>query len=237
MSATSTTNKHTAIAQNLKHVREKILSAATTCARNPNDIHLLAVSKTKPVSDVLLAYENGQREFGENYVQEGVEKIQAMSQFSDIVWHFIGPLQSNKSKFIAEHFDWMHSVDRMKIAKRLNDQRSVHQSPLNICIQVNIDNEQSKAGVAPSELMGLVNQIQALPRLKCRGLMAIPKATDDIEQRRESLSAMQALFKQCQKSYPDFDTLSMGMSADLALAVEYGSTMVRIGTDIFGARN
>jgi pyridoxal phosphate enzyme (YggS family) len=225
------------IADNLIQVHASITGAARACARDPNDIHLLAVSKTKPVSDILLAYENGQREFGENYVQEGVEKIQQLSQYSDIQWHFIGPLQSNKSKFVAEYFDWMHSVDRLKIATRLNEQRGVYQKPLNVCIQVNIDDESSKAGLAESEVLPLLEQLKALERIKCRGLMTIPKATDDVAKQRDSFAKMQALFEACQKKHPDFDTLSMGMSSDMALAIEYGSTMVRVGTGIFGARN
>jgi len=224
------------IADNLIQVHASITGAAEACARDPNDIHLLAVSKTKPVSDILLAYENGQRDFGENYVQEGIEKIQQLSQYSDILWHFIGPLQSNKSKFVAEYFDWMHSVDRLKIAKRLNEQRGVYQSPLNICIQVNIDDEQSKAGVAEEEVLPLLEQLQKLERIKCRGLMTIPKATEDLAALRASFARMQALFEACQKIYPEFDTLSMGMSNDMALAIEYGSTMVRVGTGIFGTR-
>ncbi|MBT1450443.1 YggS family pyridoxal phosphate-dependent enzyme [Glaciecola sp. XM2] len=225
------------IADNLHQVRVLIDAAATACSRNPKDIHLLAVSKTKPVSDILLAYENGHRDFGENYVQEGVEKIQQLKQYSDILWHFIGPLQSNKSKFVAEYFDWMHSVDRFKIAKRLNDQRSVYQKPLNICIQVNIDDELSKSGVAPSEVLPLLKEVSSLDRIKCRGLMTIPEASNDIDHQRQSFAQMQALFNQCKAIYPEFDTLSMGMSNDLALAIEHGSTMVRVGTGIFGARD
>lgn len=224
------------IAENIQQIQNSIARAAKKCERDANDIHLLAVSKTKPVSDILQAYEIGQRNFGENYVQEAVDKIQELKPYSDILWHFIGPLQSNKSKFIAEYFDWMHSVDRLKIAKRLNDQRGPYQKPLNICIQVNIDNEESKAGVQPDEVISLAKEISALERIKCRGLMAIPKASDDEQQQRASFEQMQTLFTQCQKIFPDFDTLSMGMSNDMDLAVEYGSTMLRVGTGIFGAR-
>lgn len=225
------------IAENLCKVRSAIVSAATQCARDPNNIQLLAVSKTKPVSDILQAYENGQRAFGENYVQEGTEKIQQLRQYSDIVWHYIGPLQSNKSKFIAEHFDWIQSVDRIKIAKRLNEQRSVYQSPLNLCVQVNIDNETNKAGVEPEQVFDFVRQVSEFGKLRCRGLMAIPKASNDKAQQAASFKKMQQLFNQCHKSFPDFDTLSMGMSADMQVAIEYGSTMVRVGTGIFGSRN
>ncbi|MFC4700332.1 YggS family pyridoxal phosphate-dependent enzyme [Glaciecola siphonariae] len=224
------------IAENIQHIRASIAVAAEKCARNANDIHLLAVSKTKPVSDILLAYKTGHRDFGENYVQESVEKIQALAQYSDIVWHFIGPLQSNKSKFVAEYFDWMHSVDRFKIAKRLSDQRGPYQAPLNICIQVNIDKEPNKAGVMPDELIELATQISSLPRIRLRGIMAIPKATNKLDEQRASFAHMQALFKQCQQQFSDFDTLSMGMSNDMNVAIEHGSTMVRVGTAIFGAR-
>jgi pyridoxal phosphate enzyme (YggS family) len=225
------------IAENIQQIQNSIARAAKKCMRNANDIHLLAVSKTKPVSDILQAYEIGQRNFGENYVQEAVDKIQELKPYSDILWHFIGPLQSNKSKFIAEYFDWMHSVDRLKIAKRLNDQRGPYQKPLNICIQVNIDNEESKAGVKPDEVINLAKEVSTLERIKCRGLMAIPKASEDKQQQRASFEQMQALFTQCQKIFPDFDTLSMGMSNDMDLAIEYGSTMLRVGTGIFGARS
>ena len=225
------------IAENIQQIQNSIARAAKKSMRNANDIHLLAVSKTKPVSDILQAYEIGQRNFGENYVQEAVDKIQELKPYSDILWHFIGPLQSNKSKFIAEYFDWMHSVDRLKIAKRLNDQRGPYQKPLNICIQVNIDNEESKAGVKPDEVINLAKEVSTLERIKCRGQMAIPKASEDKQQQRASFEQMQALFTQCQKIFPDFDTLSMGMSNDMDLAIEYGSTMLRVGTGIFGARS
>ncbi|WP_371194224.1 YggS family pyridoxal phosphate-dependent enzyme [Glaciecola sp. SC05] len=231
------TVKTAPIAENLKQVRASILAAAKQYSRDANDIHLLAVSKTKPVSDILQAYENGHREFGENYVQEGVEKIQQLHQYSDIVWHYIGPLQSNKSKFVAEYFDWIQSIDRFKIAKRLDEQRGAYQKPLNICIQVNIDNEANKAGVLASEVFTLLNQISELKKIRCRGLMAIPKATSDEAEQRNSFEKMQRLFIDCQKSFPEFDTLSMGMSNDMNLAIEYGSTMVRVGTGIFGARD
>lgn len=224
------------IANRLDNVRKSISSAALHCARSPNDIQLLAVSKTKPVSDILLAYEQGQRSFGENYVQEGVSKIQDLHELSDITWHYIGPLQSNKSKFIAEYFDWCQSIDRLKIAKRLHDQRGIYQAPLNICIQVNIDEETNKAGVLAQELEGFISQISDLNRLKLRGLMTIPKADASVDEQRNSFKRMQTLFKHCQKLYPDIDTLSMGMSKDLSLAIEYGSTMVRVGTEIFGPR-
>lgn len=225
------------ISDNLKQVRASISSAAKRCSRNAEDIHLLAVSKTKPVSDILLAYENGHREFGENYVQEGVEKIQQLTQYNDIIWHYIGPLQSNKSKFIAEHFDWIQSIDRIKIAKRLSEQRGAYQAPLNMCVQVNIDSEPNKAGVLEQDVLALVEQLSTLDKITCRGLMTIPKATSNEAEQAQSFAKMQQLFIECQKTFPEFDTLSMGMSNDMDLAIEYGSTMVRVGTAIFGTRN
>lgn len=227
----------TQISANLAHITEQISQAAHACKRDPNLIKLLCVSKTKPVSHIVSAYENGQRQFGENYVQEAVDKIQALSEFSDIVWHFIGPLQSNKSKFIAEYFSWFHSLDRIKIAKRLHEQRSVHQAPLNVCVQVNIDDEQSKAGIAPNEVLNFIEQLQPFSRVKCRGLMTIPKAGVSDTEREDSFYKMQLLFTKCSQTFADIDTLSMGMSDDLTLAIKHGSTMVRVGTAIFGKRD
>lgn len=224
------------IAQNLKQVNIALAEAAIAYSRDPNDIHLLAVSKTKPVSDIILAYEAGHRNFGENYVQEGVEKIQQMKHFSDIIWHFIGPLQSNKSKLVAENFDWMHSLARLKIAKRLNEQRSIDKLPLNVCVQVNIDKDPNKAGVLLQDAKAFVEEIQDLPNLRCRGLMTIPQAKQSAAQLKQSFANMQALFDECKGQFEHFDTLSMGMSADLSLAISQGSTMVRVGTGIFGAR-
>jgi pyridoxal phosphate enzyme (YggS family) len=235
--ATDSTQATSLIATKIARINEQIKKAANASKRDSNFIQLLAVSKTKPVSDIVSAYKFGHRNFGENYVQEAVEKIQQMSDYSDIMWHFIGPLQSNKSKFIAEYFDWMHSLDRIKIAKRLNEQRSVHRTPLNICVQVNIDDEQSKAGIAPTEVVNFIEQLQPLDRIKCRGLMTIPKAGVSDTERKDSFASMQDLFSQCAQKFNTIDTLSMGMSDDLNIAVEYGSTMVRVGTAIFGKRD
>lgn len=224
------------IKHNLVRVNARIAEAAQACDRDPNDIQLLAVSKTKPVSDIVLAYENGQRLFGENYVQEGVDKIHQMTDFSDIVWHFIGPLQSNKSKIVAENFHWIHSVDRLKIAKRLNMQRPSKLGKLNICIQVNIDDDENKSGIAVAQLDELIEQVQTLENLTCRGLMTIPKANTSETELKNSFAKMRELFDKYQQKFEHFDTLSMGMSSDLDLAISQGSTMVRVGTDIFGAR-
>ena len=225
------------IAENLEAIHAEIQHCARQAGRAPNNIELLAVSKTKPVSDIVLAYEAGHRSFGENYVQEGVDKIAELKHLSDISWHFIGPLQSNKSRLVAENFDWMHSLDRLKIASRLNEQRPAFAEPLNICVQINIDEEESKAGVLPSELMPLLEQLAPLSKLKIRGLMAIPKSSKVKSEQLASFQKMHDLFVTCQQKYPQFDTLSIGMSADLCAAIEMGSTMVRIGTAIFGARD
>ncbi|WP_166422222.1 YggS family pyridoxal phosphate-dependent enzyme [Paraglaciecola sp. 20A4] len=223
------------IAERLKIALKTIEQSACEANRPANSVKLLAVTKTKPVSDIVQAYEMGQRLFAENYVQEGVDKIQQLSELDDIEWHFIGPLQSNKTRPVAENFDWVHSIDRLKIAQRLNDQRSAHKK-LNVCIQVNVDNESSKAGVSITEVDALAEQISALPNLTLRGLMTIPKAQDNTDLQRNSLLTMQQIFAQLQTKYPQIDTLSMGMSGDIQLAIECGSTMVRIGRAIFGSR-
>lgn len=225
------------IAHNLQAIRNQINQCAMQTGRDANNIELLAVSKTKPVSDIVLAYEAGHRSFGENYVQEGVDKIAELKHLTDISWHFIGPLQSNKSRLVAENFQWMHSVDRFKIAKRLNDQRPAFAKPLNVCIQINIDEEETKAGVMPDQLMPLLSDCEGLEKLCIRGLMAIPKASKVVSQQLASFKKVQALFSSCQQKYPQFDTLSIGMSGDLPAAIECGSTIVRVGTAIFGARD
>ncbi|MEH6711491.1 MAG: YggS family pyridoxal phosphate-dependent enzyme [Paraglaciecola polaris] len=223
------------IAERLKIALKTIEQSACEANRPANSVKLLAVTKSKPVSDIVQAYEAGHRLFGENYVQEGVDKIQQLKALNDIEWHFIGPLQSNKTRPVAENFDWVHSIDRLKIAQRLNDQRSAHKR-LNICIQVNIDNEASKAGASLSEVESLAAHISKLPNLTLRGLMTIPKVQEDLNLQRQSLLAMSKCFAQLQTKYPQIDTLSMGMSSDMPLAIECGSTMVRVGSAIFGAR-
>ncbi|GGP58029.1 YggS family pyridoxal phosphate enzyme [Shewanella algicola] len=211
--------------------------AAQNCSRSPSEISLLAVSKTKPISDIIAAYQAGQRRFGENYVQEGETKITALADdYPDIEWHFIGPLQSNKTKIVAEHFDWMHTVSRDKIAQRLNDQRPSNKPPLNVCIQVNISQEDSKSGVNVNDAATLARVISQLPNLKLRGLMAIPTATDDTRIQQQELASLKSLYDQLQQQHPGIDTLSMGMSGDLDIAIANGSTMVRIGSAIFGER-
>ncbi|QYK04145.1 YggS family pyridoxal phosphate-dependent enzyme [Shewanella zhangzhouensis] len=231
----------TTIADRLSLAQQRIVQAAQISSRNPSEIKLLAVSKTKPASDIQAAYDAGQRLFGENYVQEGVQKItDLISPCPDIEWHFIGPLQSNKSRPVAEHFDWLHTLDREKLALRLNEQRPARLAPLNVLIQVNISDEESKSGVQPGDIAALADAVCRLPHLRLRGLMAIPAPTDDQERARSELASMQRLFKSLQQSHGtlgQIDTLSMGMSGDLELAIDNGSTLVRVGSAIFGERD
>ena len=227
----------TTIADRLANAQHRIEQAAQISSRNADTIQLLAVSKTKPNSDILAAYAAGQRRFGENYVQEGESKVNALKEICpEIEWHFIGPLQSNKTKIIASHFDWMHTVSREKIASRLNDQRPEEMSPLNICIQVNISAEANKSGATPEELKSLASKIDQMPNLTLRGLMAIPTSTSDKQLQRDEFQQLQVLYLDLKSLYPQVDTLSMGMSNDLEQAIEQGSTMVRIGSAIFGER-
>lgn len=223
------------IAERLKSALERLKQSALDANREPNSVQLLAVSKTKPVSDIVTAYEAGQRMFGENYVQEGVDKIVELQELSDIEWHFIGPLQSNKTRLVATHFDWIESIDRIKIAKRLNEQRTPHKK-LQVCIQVNIDNEPSKAGVCVDDVATLAAEISTLNNLELRGLMAIPAANQSIEKQTMSFNRLNQLFTRLQTDHPSIDTLSIGMSNDMETAVKCGSTLVRLGTAIFGAR-
>ena len=227
----------TSIQHNLQQLRQRIRAAATQCGRDPEEVTLLAVSKTKPASALEEAIEAGQLAFGENYVQEGVEKIEALTAHPQVEWHFIGPLQSNKSRLVAEHFAWCHTVDRLKIAQRLNDQRPDSLPPLNVLIQVNISDENSKSGIMLEDLPELAQQVAALPRLQLRGLMAIPAPESDYARQLAVCQRMADAFRQLKQRYPDVDTLSLGMSDDMEAAIAAGSTMVRIGTAIFGARD
>ncbi|REF26507.1 hypothetical protein BDD26_1154 [Xenorhabdus cabanillasii] len=224
------------IEQNLHDVRNHIIFAAQKCGRSPEEITLLAVSKTKPVEAITEAIATGQREFGENYVQEGVEKIQQLANHDDLVWHFIGPLQSNKSRLVAEHFDWCHTVDRLKIARRLSEQRPENMAPLNVLIQINISGENSKSGILLGELEELAAIINSLPNLVLRGLMAIPAPESDFERQTDVFRQMEQAFIKLKAQYSQIDTLSMGMTDDMEAAIACGSTLVRIGTAIFGAR-
>ncbi|MDU5783100.1 MAG: YggS family pyridoxal phosphate-dependent enzyme [Pantoea sp.] len=227
----------TSIQHNLQQLRQRIRAAATQCGRDPEEVTLLAVSKTKPASAIEEAIEAGQLAFGENYVQEGVEKIEALAAHPEVEWHFIGPLQSNKSRLVAEHFAWCHTVDRLKIAQRLNDQRPDSLPPLKVLIQVNISDENSKSGIMLEDLAELAQQVAALPRLQLRGLMAIPAPESDYARQLAVCQRMADAFRELKQRYPDVDTLSLGMSDDMEAAIAAGSTMVRIGTAIFGARD
>ena len=219
-------------------VSERITQAALQAGRPTLSVKLLAVSKTFPADQVAAVAALGQRDFGENYVQEGVDKIAALKSVAGLVWHCIGPLQSNKTRLVAEHFDWVHSVDRLKIAQRLSEQRPAHLPPLHVCLQVNIDGGPTKAGVTPSDALALAQAVAALPRLVLRGVMTIPDTVDGFDAQLAVHTQAKRLFDELQTALglPHFDTLSMGMSADLEAAIQAGSTLVRVGTAVFGAR-
>ena len=225
----------TTISANLQAVLARIGEAARRCGRQPEEISLLAVSKTWPGSYVQEAARAGQKAFGENYVQEGVDKVHETA-LSDLEWHFIGPLQSNKTRPVAEAFQWVHSVDRFKIAERLSQQRPAHLPPLQICLQVNISNEDSKSGVPEEDVASLAQQIARLPHLKLRGLMTIPAPASEFAQQRVPFRRLRELYEQLNRSGFALDTLSMGMSNDIEAAIAEGSTLVRVGTAIFGER-
>ena len=220
------------IKYNLAIIKQQIFEACQQSNRSIDEVILLAVSKTKPINLIEQAYQAGQHEFGESYVQEAIDKINALTHLSQVKWHFIGPIQSNKTKLIATHFSWVHSLDRIKIASRLNDHSSDQDNPLNVCLQVNISGEQSKSGVTIDELPALVDFIDKCEYLTLRGLMAIPEKNA----KKSSYIKMLTLFNQLKISHPKFDTLSMGMSNDLGPAIANGSTMVRVGSAIFGQR-
>jgi hypothetical protein len=225
-----------AIADNLQAVQARIAKAAAAAGRSPESIRLLAVSKTWPLASVIDAADAGQRAFGENYVQEGIDKIAAISG-RNLEWHFIGPLQSNKSKPVAEAFDWVHSIDRLKIAERLSAQRPAYLTPLQVCVQVNVSGEASKSGCAPDEALALCRAVATLPGLRLRGLMAIPEPSDDPAAQRAPFRRLREIYDHIRAAGLPLDTLSMGMSHDLEAAVAEGATIVRIGTAIFGERN
>lgn len=226
----------TTIASNLQAVRGAVAAAAAKAGRAADDVTLLAVSKTFAPEAVREAYGAGQACFAESYVQEALHKIAALHDLP-VEWHFIGPIQGNKTRAIAEHFAWVHSVDRLKIAERLSAQRPAHLPPLQVCLQVNISGEASKSGVHPGEAAQLAMQVARLPRLSLRGLMAIPAPSDEIAAQREAFSQLRKLYGQLQRQGLPLDTLSMGMSHDFAAAIAEGATMVRVGTAIFGNRS
>ena len=225
-----------AIATNLQAVRKRIADAALASARDEGTVTLLAVSKTWPAACIRQAASAGQRAFGENYVQEGLDKIGELAGLG-LEWHFIGPLQSNKTRSVAEHFDWVHTVDRLKVAERLAAQRPAEMAPLQVCVQVNISGEDSKSGCRPDDAAALCRAVAALPRLKLRGLMAIPAPAADLTAQRAPLRRLRELRDRIASGGLALDTLSMGMSHDLEAAVAEGATIVRIGTAIFGERN
>lgn len=228
------------IAQNLQAVQMRIAQAARAVSREPHEVSLLAVSKTFGAEEVAAAVDAGQTAFGENYLQEALDKMAALrSMLPDtaITWHFIGPIQSNKTRPIAEHFDWVHSVDREKIAQRLSDQRPDHLPPLNVCVQVNVSHEASKSGAAADEAAVIARAVVEMPRLRLRGLMAIPEPTEDVAQQRAAFRQLRELYELLRAEGLPLDTLSMGMSGDLEAAVAEGATIVRVGTAIFGRRD
>ncbi|MEO8409731.1 MAG: YggS family pyridoxal phosphate-dependent enzyme [Propionivibrio sp.] len=228
----------TTISANLQAVRARIDAAADKYQRSRDAIRLLAVSKTWPLAYVRAAAAAGQKAFGENYVQEGVEKVAAMAALagSELEWHFIGPLQSNKSRRVAEMFDWVHSIDRLKIAERLSEQRPVDRPALQVCLQVKVSGEATKSGVALASVPDLAQRVAALPRLQLRGLMAIPAPTDDFAQQRRAFRIVRETYERLQANGLQLDTLSIGMSDDLEAAIAEGATLVRVGTAIFGER-
>ena len=228
----------TMIAANLHHVRTRIVTACAAADRDPAGVQLLAVSKTFPAEAVREALAAGQAAFGENYVQEGVAKIEALADLrAQLVWHCIGPLQSNKTRVVAEHFDWVHSIDRLKIAERLSDQRPDGLPPLQVCLQVNVDGGANKSGVPAEAALVLAEAVASLPRLRLRGLMAIPEPAADFHAQWALFLRARAVYDRIRDSGIALDTLSLGMSADLEAAIAAGSTMVRVGTAIFGGRS
>ena len=218
----------------LLHINEQIKSHCERVGRDPHSVQLLAVSKTRTADELAKLADQGQRHFGENYLQEALAKIAAL-RGRGLVWHFIGPIQSNKTRDIAAHFDWVHSVDRLKVARRLSEQRPPESAPLNLCIQVNVDDEASKSGVALAGVAELAAAVDALPNIRLRGLMAIPRADND-DGNRAAFRQLAMTLSQLRNTMPALDTLSMGMSADYAVAIEEGATVIRLGTALFGPR-
>jgi pyridoxal phosphate enzyme (YggS family) len=224
------------ISDNIPKLRQRVRRSAEKSEFGNSDILVIAVSKTRPAEDIRVAHAHGLVNFGENYLQEAVQKITALQDLP-LIWHFIGPIQSNKTSLIAEHFDWVHTIDREKIARRLNDQRPTNLPPLQVCVQINISGESSKSGASMKELPNLAQTILQLPRLQLRGLMAIPAANAGTAQQHEVFSLMREALAQLRPLAPAVDTLSMGMSDDLEAAILEGASAIRVGTAIFGPRN
>jgi len=228
-------NQSANIAENVQQIQQNIINFCQQYGRNPDEVRLLAVSKTKPIEDIRAAYASGQRLFGENYLQEALQKISELEDL-DIEWHFIGAIQSNKTRDIAEHFSWVHSIDRLKIARRLSAQRPPELPALNVCLEVNISEEESKSGFKLAELEAAIDEISQLPNLALRGLMAIPAQAEGLQEQRVIFSKMKQTLDRLKHKHPQLDTLSMGMTNDMQAAIAEGSTIVRIGTAIFGER-
>jgi pyridoxal phosphate enzyme (YggS family) len=226
----------THLSDNIAKLLQRVSRSAQKSQHGNSDILVLAVSKTRPAQDIRAAHECGLNHFGESYLQEALQKIGELRDLP-LVWHFIGPIQSNKTAAIAEHFDWVHSIDRAKIARRLSEQRPDHLPSLNVCLQVNISGEETKSGVSLSELPQLANEVLALPHLKLRGLMAIPAPTSDTTQQRQAFAQLREALAELRPLGAEIDTLSMGMSDDLEVAIDEGATIIRLGTGIFGQRN
>ena len=220
----------------LAQIRQRISDAERRFNREPDSVQLLAVSKTKPVTDVQAAINAGQVCFAENYIQEAVDKIMLLNN-AQLIWHFIGSIQSNKTREIAQYFQWVHTINRIKVARRLSEQRPDHLPPLNVCLQINISGETSKSGISPFELKQLADDCSSLPNIKIRGLMAMPAQVSDFEKQRAPFRELRLLLIELQAKHPGLDTLSMGTTHDLEAAIAEGATMVRIGTAIFGARS
>ncbi|MFV8571895.1 YggS family pyridoxal phosphate-dependent enzyme [Marinobacter sp. SBS5] len=227
------------IADNIRSVTRRIQKATEQAGRKPDSVRLLAVSKTRPPEDLRAAADAGQTAFGENYLQEALDKIEALKDLADLEWHFIGPIQSNKTRQIAESFSWVHSVDRLKIARRLSEQRPAELGPLNLCLQVNVNDEESKSGCSLTELPELAASVSVLPNLTLRGLMAIPDPNQNDADLKQSFGKLAGALALLQQTLPDaqqLDTLSMGMSSDLEMAIAEGATWVRVGSALFGER-
>ncbi len=223
------------VTENFRKIQDLLAQAASDAERSVDQIRLLAVSKKKPATAVLEAYAAGQRDFGENFVQEALDKIAAVDR-DDAIWHFIGHLQANKTRAVAQQFQWVHTVDRLKIARRLSAQRPHYAGDLNVCIEVNIDTEDNKAGISAIDVPDLAAAVADLPRLKLRGLMCLPAIRDNFAEQRQPFARLRALMESLNDSGLQLDTLSMGMTADYAAAIQEGATIVRVGTAIFGAR-
>jgi pyridoxal phosphate enzyme (YggS family) len=224
------------IAQSLEEIRNRVTVLERRYGRGPGEVSVLAVSKTKPPEAVRAAAEVGQRDFGENHLQDALTKLDSLEDL-DLVWHFIGPVQSNKTRVIAARFDWVHSIDRAKIARRLNEQRPGGLPPLNVCLQVNVSGEASKSGVGPDEVEGLARAVSELPRLRLRGLMTLPRPCEDLEEQRRPFATLRGIGESLNAGGLALDTLSMGMTNDMEAAIAEGATIIRIGTAIFGARD